>query len=234
MKLSTSSGTSCTQVAVVSDGFGRARAGQALLGLALVMGQIGCLLLLVRLDLPSVDWSRPANWLENVPPEDAVTALVRAAALMIASYLVASTALYVLASLTRLPGLIRGTRLLTLPGVRRVVDGALAAAIVAAPAHATGIDLYAYITLTCPRPDRPDPGGSARSMLDRLSGIDERLPLRTVPLEVQVFTPTQRRVKADHESALAYQRDLITAWNIEMEARFTAVDLADHGLRSET
>jgi uncharacterized Fe-S cluster-containing radical SAM superfamily protein len=97
--------------------------------------------------------------------------------------------------------------------------------------HVTGIDLYAYITLTCPRPDRPDPGGSARSMLDRLSEIDERVPLRTVPLEVKVFTPTQRRIKADHESALAYQHDLIAAWNSEMESRFTAVDLADHGLR---
>lgn len=96
--------------------------------------------------------------------------------------------------------------------------------------YATGIDLYAYITLTCPRPDRPDPGGSARSMLDRLSGIDERLPLRTVPLEVKVFTPTQRRVKADQESALAYQRDLIAAWNLEMETRFSAVDMAEHGL----
>lgn len=95
----------------------------------------------------------------------------------------------------------------------------------------TGIDLYAYVTLTCPRPDRPDTAGAVRSMLDRLSNIDEVLPLRTVPLEVKVFTPTQRRVKAQHLSALGYQQELIAAWNSEMQSRFTTADLIGHGLR---
>lgn len=100
----------------------------------MVAAEVGALLALLRLDLPSVDWSGPAAWLDRVPPEDAVIALVRLAALLTAGYLVATTALYVFATLTRVPALIRGVRFLTLPSVRRLVDGVMAAALVAAPA----------------------------------------------------------------------------------------------------
>lgn len=103
-------------------------------GPTLVAAEVGALVLLLRLDLPSVDWSGPAAWLDRVPPEDAVIALVRLAALLTAGYLLATTTLYVLATLTRVPGLIRGVRFLTLPSVRRLVDGAMAAALVATPA----------------------------------------------------------------------------------------------------
>jgi uncharacterized Fe-S cluster-containing radical SAM superfamily protein len=97
--------------------------------------------------------------------------------------------------------------------------------------HGTGIDLYAYITLTCPRPARADPSGSARAMLDRLGEIDERLPLRTVPLEIQVFSPTLRRLRDPQRSALAYQQEMAAAWQSEMERRFTAGELLANGLQ---
>lgn len=96
--------------------------------------------------------------------------------------------------------------------------------------NATGVDLYAYVTLTSPRPACPDPGGSIRRLLDRLSDIDEQLPLRTVPLEVQVFTPTQRRIREDHESAIRYQHELVAAWNEELALRFGLDQLKAHGV----
>jgi len=106
---------------------------RAFRGLTLVAAEVGALVTLLRLDLPSVDWSGPADWLERVPPEDAVIALVRLAALATAGYLVVTTALYVVATLTRVPALIRGVRFMTLPSIRRLVDGAMAAALVATP-----------------------------------------------------------------------------------------------------
>ena len=106
---------------------------RALRGTALLGAEVGAIALLLRLDLPSVDWSHLSTWLETVAPEDAVVALVRAAAIATAAYLLSTTALYVIASVTRVPALIRGASVITLPGLRRVVDGALAATIVIAP-----------------------------------------------------------------------------------------------------
>lgn len=131
----TSSTSRWVHPSVVSGRYSHAvRAGKALRGTALVAVEVGALLLLLRIDLPSVDWTEPAAWLERVPPEDAVIALVRLAALATVGYLIVTTSLYVLATLTRVPALIRGIRFLTLPSVRRLVDGALAAALVASPA----------------------------------------------------------------------------------------------------
>ena len=135
MTISTSSTPGWVHPSVVSGRYSHAvQARRALQGLTLVAAEVGALLTLLGLDLPSVGWSGPAAWLERVPPEDAVIALVRLAGLATAGYLVVTTALYVLATLTRVPALIRGVRFLILPSVRRLVDGAMAAALVAAPA----------------------------------------------------------------------------------------------------
>lgn len=135
MTLSTSSTSRWVHPSVVSGRYSHVvRAARALRGLTLVTVEGGALLLLLRLDGPQVDWSDLAAWLERVPPEDAVIALVRLAALLTAGYLVVTTALYVVATLSRVPALIRGVGIVTLPSVRRIVDGALAAALVASPA----------------------------------------------------------------------------------------------------
>lgn len=97
-----------------------------------------------------------------------------------------------------------------------------------------GIDLYAYITLTCPRPSHPDPAGSVRTMLDRLGEIDERLPLRTVPLEIQVFSPMLRRLRELERSALDYQHEVAEAWMDELEKRFALEELEASGLWHRT
>ena len=77
-----------------------------------------------------IDWARLGHWLATTPPEDAVTAVVRLAGMALAAWLLATTVLYLLARLTRAAALMRGVEWATLPAVRKVVDGAVAASIV--------------------------------------------------------------------------------------------------------
>lgn len=79
-----------------------------------------------------IAWSDLGVWLEVTPPEDAVVAIVRVLALALACWLLATTFLYLLASLAGVPSLVRGVRWATLPAVRRLVDGVMATSIVAA------------------------------------------------------------------------------------------------------
>lgn len=83
----------------------------------------------------------------------------------------------------------------------------------------SGLDMYAYVTLTSPeaRSIRDD---MAR-FVDRLQGLDERLPLRTVPLRIEQFTPMLDRMGITHRDALNNQEQAIEIWNAEIAARFT-------------
>jgi uncharacterized Fe-S cluster-containing radical SAM superfamily protein len=83
-----------------------------------------------------------------------------------------------------------------------------------------GLDLYAYVTLTTPQPDGIEDG--VRRFMDRLQRLDENLPLRTVPLEVQVFAPVQPRLTTEHRAALDHQQAAIAVWQNEIQARFSA------------
>lgn len=96
-----------------------------------------------------------------------------------------------------------------------------------------GIDLYAYATFTTPHAD-----GIADAMahfVDRLQQLDEYLPLRTVPLEIQMFTPVARRLTETMRHSMANQYLAIDAWNSEMESRFSKAarswNIADVPLR---
>ena len=72
-----------------------------------------------------VDWSHLGDWLAATAPDDAVVAVVRLVALVLAGWLLATTVVYFLARLTRVPALVRATAWTTLPAVRRVIDAAL-------------------------------------------------------------------------------------------------------------
>ena len=84
----------------------------------------------------------------------------------------------------------------------------------------TTLDLYAYLTLTTPAASDLDRAMNA--FVDRLQEIAETLPLRTVPLRVTPFTPTLPRMGEAHERALVLQEDVVAAWTVELEQRFTA------------
>ena len=78
-----------------------------------------------------VDWGHLGEWVQAVPLEDAVAGLLRWTALVLAVWLLASTALYLLARVSRVPALIRSTQWAALPPVRGLVDRAAAATLAA-------------------------------------------------------------------------------------------------------
>lgn len=86
----------------------------------------------------------------------------------------------------------------------------------------TGMDLYAYVTLTGPGTGRI--GEKVARFVDRLQQIAETLPLRTVPLEIEVWGPVAPRIGAVHQQALRVQAEAVAAWNAEMASRFTERD----------
>lgn len=85
-----------------------------------------------------------------------------------------------------------------------------------------GMDAYAYVTLTT-----PTTGNLKEYMhkfIDRLQAIHPLLPLRTVPLEIRVFTPVASRMDATNQVALVNQSAAVEIWNSEIERRFTPSD----------
>ncbi|MDH6297842.1 hypothetical protein [Agrobacterium fabrum] len=83
-----------------------------------------------------------------------------------------------------------------------------------------GLDLYGYVTLTSPRSEGVAAG--VRTFVDRLQDLDPNLPLRTVPLEIRMFSPVGARLAANDERqiSMGIQQDAIAAWNEEIEKRF--------------
>lgn len=85
-----------------------------------------------------------------------------------------------------------------------------------------GIDLYAYATFTTPAGDNLQE--KMCRFVDALQEIHPNLPLRTVPLEIDVFTPVKGRLNAERRRSLDLQRDAVAAWRNELEGRFTSND----------
>lgn len=81
-----------------------------------------------------------------------------------------------------------------------------------------GLDQYAYVTLTSPTSrgiaDR------VRRFIDMLQTVHQNLPLRTVPLEIQMFAPVLGRVKQRQQEALNVQQRAVEAWCREVECRY--------------
>jgi uncharacterized Fe-S cluster-containing radical SAM superfamily protein len=84
-----------------------------------------------------------------------------------------------------------------------------------------GLDLYAYVTLTTP--DATHVATDMRTFLDRLQEIDPNLPLRTIPLEIKVFTPMGPRLTAERTRSMELQQQAIVCWQEELRARFSLV-----------
>ena len=84
-----------------------------------------------------------------------------------------------------------------------------------------GIDVYAYVTLTSPTAERIV--DHMRSFVDKLQAVHENLPLRTVPLEIQLFAPVISRVSDEQREALKIQEVAVEAWSREIEDRYSLV-----------
>lgn len=90
----------------------------------------------------------------------------------------------------------------------------------------TGLDLYAYATLTAPT--TADIAGRIRRFLDRLQAVHPNLPLRTVPLNIVPFevvkqrTVMGRRLSALGSAPFDAQNEAAAAWQDELAKRFSA------------
>lgn len=88
-----------------------------------------------------------------------------------------------------------------------------------------GIDLYSYVTL--PAVPMTDFQLAISEFLDRIQAVDEMYPLRMVPLEIKVFSPSiYRGVKDLHVQLLEGQKIAIDVWQAEMSKRFSSELLA--------
>ena len=84
--------------------------------------------------------------------------------------------------------------------------------------------MYAYATFTTP--NAVAVSDEMARFVDRLQRLDERMPLRTVPLRIIEFTPVTPRMGEIHRASLDNQERAIEAWNRELADRFSAEDLA--------
>lgn len=84
----------------------------------------------------------------------------------------------------------------------------------------SGMDVYAYVTFTTPMAHSI--GDSMRTFVDRLQDIDENLPLRTIPLEVQEFSPVTSRLTDVRRAAFVHQWAAVEAWQEELGKRFNS------------
>lgn len=87
-----------------------------------------------------------------------------------------------------------------------------------------GLDIYAYTTFTTPDLDAAKP--ALVDFVDRLQRIHPLLPLRTVPLEVTMFTPVQSRMNDGFEAAMANQYAVASYWEDELVRRFAPTERA--------
>ena len=78
----------------------------------------------------SVEWSDPIGWLNTVSPDQAIAGLLRSVGIASGYWITASTALYALIAQRSAP-VPRLVRIITMPGIRRMVDRALATALAA-------------------------------------------------------------------------------------------------------
>jgi uncharacterized Fe-S cluster-containing radical SAM superfamily protein len=85
---------------------------------------------------------------------------------------------------------------------------------------AEGLDMYAYVTLTHPHlsPIRDQ----MERFVDALQAIDPILPLRTIPLKIDVFTPVVDRLNdARKRSIEVGQHEALREWSSIIADRFT-------------
>jgi hypothetical protein len=102
------------------------RAGSLLGLLGLELAAVLALHWLGRFPGLRIRWDEPVPWVLSSPVQEVLGALLRTVGLVMAYWLLASTVLYLLASLTRLPAAVRAVGWATLPLARRVADHAVA------------------------------------------------------------------------------------------------------------
>lgn len=150
----------------------------------------------------SVELAHLGGWMRKTSPTGALTALLRLLGMGVAAWLLASTLLYLAASLTGSDGLVRRTGWATLPRVRRMVDGLTAASILAsvmlASNGSSGQPLAAAVVQPV-QPHHPD-----RDARPRLPTLSRRPPARSSVSDVAVGRHLPHPGVLDHPELASY------------------------------
>jgi LysM repeat protein len=120
--------------------------------------EVGVVVVLHRLGAQpwlQIPWHDLPRWMQTAPPEDVIGAVLRLVGLAVGYWLLASTALYALARLSRFPAAIRAAGWMTLPVVRRVADQAIAFGLAASIVTSVGATAAAAAVPSNPNSGRP-------------------------------------------------------------------------------
>jgi hypothetical protein len=166
------------------------RVGSLLGLLGLEVAAVAGLHWLGRFAALRIPWARPLPWLLDSPVQDVLGSLARMVGLVMAYWLLASSLLYLLASLSQLPAAVRAVRWLTLPLVRRVADHAVAVTL--ATSMVGGGTLASA-----------GPAGAAPSRGGGVEPPGHRGPVAAAPAPV----PTRRWAAAQPTSSTAGQEE---------------------------
>jgi hypothetical protein len=82
------------------------------------------------IDKMSIDFAHFGDWLNSTTPQVALVASIRILALAFSYWLLATSLIYMFARTLKIRGLIRAMEFATIPGVRKMIDAGLAAAII--------------------------------------------------------------------------------------------------------
>ncbi|HET7486648.1 MAG TPA: LysM peptidoglycan-binding domain-containing protein [Acidimicrobiales bacterium] len=139
------------------------------------------------------------GWLATTPADDAVVAVARLVALVLAWWLLASSSAYAVASLLRMHGVVRRLGWATLPGVRRLVDAMVAGSVVVAatmaatPAGAvTDVSTPDHAYVPRPAGDGPAPPTTTSTTTTATTSIAPMTTSTALP----VVVPAPRAVRA--------------------------------------
>ncbi len=91
---------------------------------------------------------------------------------------------------------------------------------------ASGLNCFGYVTLTAD--DSADLDNRMDAFIDRLQRIHPNLPLRVVPLRIEVFSPTAHRLNARRRKSLLIQEAAVAAWNAEIDRRYSSAERSAH------
>ena len=84
------------------------------------------------------------------------------------------------------------------------------------------LDLYFYATFTTPTADGIK--DKMARFVDRLQRLHSNLPLRLVPLKVDVYSPVAPRFNPAGLGATKYQEAAVEAWQDELQKRFSTTE----------
>lgn len=86
-----------------------------------------------------------------------------------------------------------------------------------------GLDIYGYIILVTPNVERAEE--KIKTLMDKLQKISKYLPLRIIPIKIEIFSAVVSRMTEERELSLLNQYKVLKLWNKELKRRFSTKEM---------